>query len=85
MIQEIRNKRVEELSKDKEMKKYYCPVCRKFKSRLQLKRVDDTRVSWLTCRWCHSSNIYTAEDLLNKLIQVHFTEEDLNSRHGSFL
>lgn len=65
------------------MKKYYCPTCKKFKNRLQLKREDDTRVAWLTCRWCHNSNIYTVEDVLEKLIEN--SDLDLSNKHGSFM
>lgn len=65
------------------MKKYYCPTCKQFKNRLQLKRVDDTRVSWLTCRWCHKSNIYTTEDILQKLVES--SDLNLNGKHGSFI
>ena len=50
------------------MKKYYCPVCNEFKNRLQLKMVDDTRMAWLTCKYCHSK-IYTTEDVLIKVIE----------------
>lgn len=65
------------------MKRYYCPECKAFKYRFQLKRVDDTRVAWLTCRWCHSSKIYTTEDVMLKLIEV--SELDFGKDHGSFL
>lgn len=59
------------------MKKYYCPVCKKFKNRFQLKRVDDTREFWLTCRWCHSSNIQKTETLIKKLVDKILSDEDL--------
>ncbi len=65
------------------MKKYYCPTCGRFKNRLQLKREDDTRIAWMTCRWCHNSNIYTTEDLLEKLITN--SDLDLSNKHGSFM
>ena len=67
------------------MKKYYCPTCKRFKNRLQLKKEDDTRTCWLTCRWCHHSNIYSIEDILEKLIDKSLTDEDLSHRHGSWL
>jgi len=67
------------------LKKYYCPTCKKFKSRLQLKRKDDTRVIYFTCRWCHNSNIYTTEDILHKLINKTLLDEDLSNKHGSYL
>lgn len=67
------------------MKKYYCPTCKKFKSRWQLKREDDTRVAFYTCRWCHNSNIYTTEHVMEKLIDATLSEKDFNSRHGSYL
>lgn len=67
------------------MKKYYCPNCKEFKNRFQLKRVDDTRVAWLTCRWCHESNIYKTEDIIHKLIEKVLNEEDMSNKHGSFL
>lgn len=59
------------------MKKYYCPVCNEFKNRFQLKMVDDTRMAWLTCKYCHSK-IYTTEDVLIKVIEKSLTNEDLN-------
>ena len=67
------------------MKKYYCPTCKRFKYRWQLKKEDDTRVYYFTCRWCHNSNIYLTEDILEKLIDKCFTDEDLSHRHGSWL
>lgn len=67
------------------MKNYYCPVCKQFKNRLQLKKQDDTRVAYLTCRYCHSSNIFTTEDIMKKLISRSLLQEDLNSKHGSYL
>lgn len=67
------------------LKKYYCPNCKKFKNRLQLKREDDTRVVFFTCRWCHNSNIYNTEDILYKLIDKTLKEQDLNNKHGSYL
>ena len=67
------------------MKKYYCPNCKKFKSRLQLKREDDTRVAYFTCRWCHNSNIYTTENVLHKLIEKTCVNQDFNNKHGSYL
>lgn len=59
------------------MKRYYCPVCKEFKNRFQLKRVDDTRIAWLTCRWCHSSNIYDAEELIKKLVEKTLSDKGL--------
>lgn len=53
------------------MKKYYCANCRNFKSRLQLKMVDDGRLGYLTCRWCHKSNIYKTDNLILELIGLH--------------
>ena len=67
------------------MKKYYCPNCKEFKHRWQLKREDDTLVAFFTCRWCHNSNIYLTEEILEKLIDKSLAEEDLCSRHGSWL
>lgn len=67
------------------MKRYYCPTCKEFKYRFQLKRVDDTRIAWLTCRWCHNSNIYKTEDIFGKLIEKSLDEKDFSSRHGSFI
>lgn len=57
------------------MKKYYCATCNKFKNRLQLKREDNCMVSWLTCRWCHTSNIHTTEEILEKVAKIVFQEE----------
>ena len=67
------------------MKKYYCPTCKEFKSRRQLQRTDDTRSVFLTCKWCHNSNIYTTEDVVKKLIDKNLSENDFNNRHGSYL
>ena len=69
------------------MKKYYCADCKKFKNRYQLKRVDDTRVAFYECRWCHNHQIYKTEDIMHKLIDETLDEENdlLNSRHGSYL
>ena len=67
------------------MKKYYCPTCNKFKSRWQLQRTDDTRSVFLTCKWCHNSDIYTTEDVINKLIDKTLSECDFNNRHRTYL
>ena len=67
------------------MKKYYCPTCKKFKNRWQVQRTDDTRTVFLSCKWCHHSNIYKTEDVINKLIDKNLSEEDFNNRHGSYL
>ena len=67
------------------MKKYYCPTCGEFKHRWQLKKVDDTRVAFYECRYCHNSNIYTTEDVMNKLINNTLHEQDFSARHGSWL
>lgn len=66
------------------MKKYYCPTCKKFKSRWQLKKEDDFRISYYTCRWCHNSNIYTTEQVMEKLIDTTLSEKDFNSRYGDY-
>ena len=58
------------------MKKYYCPTCKRFKHRWQLKMQDDTRVCFLTCRWCHNRNIYSTEEILNKLVNKCLTDDD---------
>lgn len=65
------------------MKKYYCPTCKKFKSRWQLKKEDDF-ISYYTCRWCHNSNIYTTEKVMEKLIDAILSEKDFNSRYGDY-
>lgn len=67
------------------MKRYYCPTCKKFKYRWQLKRGNDTRVMFYTCRWCHNSNIYRTEDVINKLINNTLSEKDFSHRHGSWI
>lgn len=67
------------------MKKYYCPTCKKFKSRWQIQRTDDTRTVFFTCKWCHNSNIYTTEDVINKVINKTLDKEDFSNRHGSYL
>lgn len=67
------------------MKKYYCPTCKQFKSRLQVQLTSDTRTIFLACKWCHKSNIYKTEDVIKKLIDKTLSDGDLNSRHGSFL
>ena len=50
------------------MKKYYCPTCRKFKSRWQLEKKNDIRSYFLVCRWCHRDNICRTEDILEQVI-----------------
>lgn len=67
------------------MKKYYCPNCKRFKNRFQLKKENDTRVAYFTCRWCHNSNIYNITDVLHKLIEKSLTKEDFANKHGSYL
>lgn len=67
------------------MKKYYCPNCKKFKSRLQLIRKNDTRVAYFTCGRCHNFNVYTTEDVLYKLMNKTSLDQELSSKHGSFL
>lgn len=67
------------------MKKFYCPTCKEFKYRWQLKGTNDTRVGFYICRWCHNSNIYSTESVLNKLIDKTLNEKDFSSRHGSWL
>ena len=67
------------------MKKYYCPTCKRFKNRWQLKKENDTRICYFTCRWCHNSNIYLTEHILEKLIDKSLIEDDLCHRHGSWL
>jgi RNase P subunit RPR2 len=66
------------------MKRYYCPNCREFKHRWQLKREDNTRTAFYTCRWCHLSNIYTTEDIIWMLVDKILKDEDLNSIHGTW-
>lgn len=54
------------------IKNYYCPVCKKLKNRLQIKRIDDGRAWWYQCKWCHSDHIesrnYVFETMASKLI-----------------
>lgn len=56
------------------MKKYYCSKCQKFKSRFQLRMVDDGRLGKLTCKWCHESDIHKTDDLMIELIKLHNTK-----------
>lgn len=65
------------------MRNYYCPTCRRFKSRWQLKKENDTRVEYYTCKWCHNSNIYLTEDIIEKLIDKTLNPKDLSSKRGS--
>lgn len=67
------------------MKRYYCPTCKEFKHRRQLKLVDDTRTAFYECKWCHNHNIYKAEDIMNKLIDKTLSKKDFKDRHGSWL
>ena len=67
------------------MKKYYCPTCKQFKNRLQLKKTNDTRTAFFVCRMCHNSNIYRTEDVINKMLRKILNDDDFNDRHGSFL
>ena len=59
------------------MKKYYCYNCKEFKSRRQLKRVDDGRLSHLICRYCHRRSIYKTDDLIINLIDIHTKKSKL--------
>ena len=67
------------------MKKYYCPTCKEFKYRWQIKREDDTMTRYFTCRWCHNSNVYLTEDVIGKLIEKSLADKDFRDRHGSWL
>lgn len=67
------------------MKKYYCPSCGELKSRIQLKRKDDTRVAFYECRYCHSSKIYLTKDIIQILANKIDFNEVYTGRHGSFL
>lgn len=49
------------------MKKFYCPTCKKFKRRIDVKKVDDCRCYWYTCRWCHQDVKYS-ESVLEELL-----------------
>jgi hypothetical protein len=62
------------------MKKYYCPKCKKFKNRFQLKLKDDTRSYWLECRWCHEQVKLTEEVLLEVIMNV---EGDNNEQEAN--
>lgn len=59
------------------MKKYYCPICKTFKSRWE---VEDKGTyygyGWTSCKYCHHKVIDT-ETLIQKLIEKTLTDEDL--------
>ena len=66
------------------MKKYYCPVCKEFKNRLQVKKADDTRTVFFECRYCHCQEMYLTENLIKEMAEkLRITE--IHSKHGSFL
>lgn len=53
--------------------RFYCNTCQKFKHRWEVKREDDTRVYWYTCKWCHkpvSETTYAVQSAL-KLVLPH--------------
>lgn len=64
------------------MKKYYCPTCREFKSRRQVKIESDARFAYHTCRWCHNV-VFATEDVMRKLIELVMIEEDFRDKYGN--
>ena len=66
------------------MKKYYCPVCNKLKSRWQVKLKDDTRSFFYECRYCHSERIYLVEDILEIIFRNVDLKKEISRRYGSW-
>lgn len=50
------------------LKKFYCPTCKELKSRLEVKKEDDTRCYYYVCEWCHKQVMYT-ENKLNEIFR----------------
>lgn len=52
--------------------RFYCDTCKKFKHRWEVKREDNTRVYWYTCKWCHepvSETTYAIQCALGAALQ----------------
>lgn len=62
------------------MKKYYCSNCQEFKSRIQLRMVDDGRLGHLTCKWCHKRTIQKTDDLIIKFTHCADKIEELSEK-----
>ena len=63
--------------------KFYCPTCKKFKHKWEVKIKDDTRIGWYECKWCHKNVKFSRdaiENILNKqsqLSEMESTEKDI--------
>ena len=48
--------------------RFYCKTCECFKHRWEVKREDNCRFYWYTCKWCHNQvteTVYAVERMLN--------------------
>ena len=53
--------------------RFYCNTCNSFKHRWEVKKEDDFRFYWYTCKWCHkpvAETTYAVESAL-KLVLPH--------------
>ena len=51
--------------------KFYCPTCKKFKHRWEVRIKDDTRMYWYECKWCHEQvveTVYVVENVLKLVL-----------------
>ena len=59
------------------MKKYYCPICKEFKGRLEVEFIStEMSPSWYSCKYCHHEIIQT-ETIIKKMIDKILSNEDL--------
>lgn len=48
--------------------RFYCETCKSFKHRWEVKREDNCRFYWYTCKWCHkqvTETVYAIESMLS--------------------
>lgn len=66
------------------MKKYYCSECGCTKNRFQIKKVNNFRMVWYECRYCHSSKIYNLNSIIEELATL-IDFHKFGGKHGDFL
>ena len=47
--------------------KFYCATCKKIKRRKEIKRIDDGRSIYYSCKWCHK-NVVDLDAALEKVL-----------------
>lgn len=57
------------------MERFYCPKCRKFLKRRQVRFADNGWLPHYICRWCHTDVIEIVE-VLEKIIEEWITKEE---------